>query len=75
MEHASSPSDEDRDEDGGLTQMSSLCPLWDNMLPLDAAMLKSKQVSSVSCLVLIFLRSTIIFQSQLGIYVGLCTNL
>ena len=40
----SSPSDQERDEDGGLTQMSSLCPLWDSMLPLDAAMLKSKQV-------------------------------
>lgn len=45
MEASSSYSDEDEeDENGGLTQMSSLCPLWDNMLPLDAVMLKSKQV-------------------------------
>ena len=43
-------SDEDDEEDEGvLTEMSSLCPLWDNMLPLDATTLKSKQVSSTPC--------------------------
>lgn len=51
LEHdaESSPSDQERDENGGLTQMSSLCPLWDSMLPLDAAMLKSKQVFLQGC--------------------------
>ena len=48
MEGSSCHSDQDQEEDGGLTQMSSLCPLWDNMLPLDAAMLKSKQVRARS---------------------------
>jgi len=32
------------EEEGGLTLMSSLCPLWDEMLPLDASCLKAKQV-------------------------------
>lgn len=40
----SSQSDTDDEDGGSLTQMSSLCPLWDTMLPLDAASLKGKQV-------------------------------
>ena len=35
-------------DEGALTEMSSLCPLWDDMLPLDAVSLKTKQARPLS---------------------------
>ena len=37
-----------RGDEGALTEMSSLCPLWDDMLPLDAVSLKTKQARPLS---------------------------